>query len=73
MSKINESVEYVFVVKDASDFEPYITIEPRGNDISVFKNAMLSFHLEKGTSHEEAHEVAKVLNDNIKYINFQEI
>lgn len=73
MSKINETANYTFVVKDDSDFEPYIAIEPSGSRISIFENAMLSFYLEEGTSHERAHEIANFLNNNIDLINFQEI
>lgn len=74
MSKINETAEYTFVVKDASDFEFYITIEPSdGEKISIFENGMLSFYLKKGTSKKKAHEITKFLNENIDLINYQEI
>lgn len=74
MTRINETVKYKFVVKDGSDFEPYITIEPSGSDrISIFENAMLSFYLEEGISLKKAHEIANFLNENIDLVNFQEM
>mgnify|MGYP001583407128 CR=1 FL=1 len=71
-----EEAQYLFRVSDAVPAgvddpikarDPFIRLEPIGNDLSTLKqrNQSLGFRLRDGATQEEAEEVARFLNDHI--------
>jgi len=65
----SEHQSYHFKVGEYSDGTPYITTEPKQGEIKALENKLLSFALAKGTTFEQAQEIAKYLNKNISTIS----
>jgi len=68
------NVSYLFTVSrgdpDAPPksrlLDPFITCESRGEGLSVLKNRNIGFVLHRGTTQQEAEQIARYLNDHIE-------
>jgi hypothetical protein len=58
---------YTFTVKEWEDGHPWIAAEPAGNQIPGVEDG-LGFDLERGTTLEEAKELARVMNFQISAV-----
>ena len=60
--------EYTFTVKEDAVGTPHIVFEPSGGEHKFLKESdgILGFELPKGTTYDEAKEIARFLNKNIK-------
>ena len=65
-----ERGDFLFKVKEHVDGSPFIVLEPFRENLPVFKNGILSFELTKGTTAEQAQELAHILRDTVKYVRY---
>ena len=65
-----DRAQYVFKVSEAADGTPWISTEPlRAEDIPLLEHAFIGFDLPRGTTLEEAQQIARYLNDNLESIS----
>ncbi len=61
--------EFVFVVRMREDGAPFVALQPKGAGFEDLK-AELGLELYRGASLEEAKQLARFLNSNIKAVSF---
>lgn len=62
--------EYRFTVKEFESGTPWLMLEPmRGPDLPLPKNAFLGLDLKEGTTLEEAQEIARYLNRQVRSVS----
>lgn len=64
-----KSAEFLFVVKRREDASPFIALEPKGDGFEDIAGS-IGLDLYRGTSLEEAKQLARFLNSNIKSVNY---
>ena len=64
-----KSAEFLFVVKMQKDQSPWIAIQPKHAGFEDFAGE-IGLGLYRGTSIEEAKQLARFLNSNIKSVNY---
>jgi len=76
---LTEAAEYRFVVKETPTFnegremtgaEYFIALEPASGDIAILGGGRLSFGFREKKSRDQAHEIARVLNANIRDVGY---
>lgn len=65
-----ERGDYLFAVKEDVNGAPWIYLEPRRSTVSPLKDAFIGLELRTGTTHDQAWEIAKTLNDNVEALSF---
>jgi hypothetical protein len=65
---MGKSAEFLFVVKRHEDDTPWIALQPRLEGLQT-PAAEIGLNLYRGTSLEEAKQLARFLNSNIKSVN----
>ena len=61
----SEHGEFKFTVKEFADVTAYVAAEPLRSTMTPLEEAQIFFQLRNGTSIDEAHQIAKYLNQNI--------
>lgn len=61
----SEHGEFKFTVKESGDGTPYLAAEPLRSKMTLLDDAQMFFELRKGTNIDEAHRIAKYLNQHI--------
>lgn len=64
----SEHGEFKFTVKEFADGTPYLAAEPMRSAMTLFDEAQMFFQLRPGTDIEEAHRIAKYLNQHISTV-----
>ena len=63
--------EYVFLVKETDEGEPWIMPECRSEEgVRFIDEGILGLKLRKGLSYEDAREIANLLNDKIGLVTY---
>jgi hypothetical protein len=65
-----KSAEFVFVVRKREDDTPWIALQPKAEGFDDVKGE-IGLDLYRGTSLEEAKQLARFLNNNIKAVRFE--
>lgn len=65
-----DSAEFLFVVRLRDDGAPRVVLQPKREGFATLKGEM-GLDLYRGTSLEEAKQLARFLNSNIKSISYQ--
>ena len=65
-----ESAEFVFVVRLREDGAPWIALQPKNEGFACLKGE-IGLDLYRGTSLEEAKQLARFLNSNIKAVTYR--
>ncbi len=65
-----ESAEFLFVVRLREDGAPWVVLQPKHEGFAILKGE-LGLDLYRGTSLEEAKQLARFLNSNIKSVNYR--
>jgi hypothetical protein len=65
---IRKSAEFLFVVRLREDGAPWLAMQPKHEGFEVM-NGEIGLDLYRGTSLEEAKQLARFLNSNIKSVN----
>lgn len=65
------AAEYLFVVRNSEDQTPFIAMQPRQSQ-SVGLSSEVNLLLYRGTSLEEAKQLARFLNSNIKAVRYED-
>jgi len=65
-----ESAEFLFVVRLREDGAPRVVLQPKREGFAALKGEM-GLVLYRGTSLEEAKQLARFLNSNIKSVSYQ--
>jgi len=61
-----EEAEYAYIVKESPNGPPWIMLElRRGAPLSILEHGFLGFRLSPGTTLEEAHEIARFMEDKL--------
>jgi hypothetical protein len=68
-----DRANYLFVVKEYDNGEPWIMMERRHHGLGIFRRGFLGFELEDGTSLKEAEKLAAALNAHIKSVSYTEL
>ena len=66
---MTERVRMSFKVKEFTDGQPWIFLEPVDEDLIVLGNGFLGFDLPNGTTIEKAKEIAEFLEENIANVS----
>jgi hypothetical protein len=66
-----ESAEFVFVVRLSEDGAPFVALQPKGAGLENVTGE-LRLELYRGTSLDEAKQLARFLNSNIKAVSHVE-
>ncbi|MFZ1107977.1 MAG: hypothetical protein WAN43_06495 [Rhodomicrobium sp.] len=64
-----ESAEFVFAVRLREDGAPFVALQPKGAGLEGIEGE-LGLDLYRGTSLEEAKQLARFLNSNIKAVSY---
>ena len=65
-----ESAEFLFVVRLRGDGAPWVALQPKHEGFVTLKGE-IGLDLYRGTSLEEAKQLARFLNSNIKSVRYQ--
>jgi hypothetical protein len=65
-----KSAEFLFVVRLAEDGAPWVALQPKHEGLADIKGE-LGLELYRGTSLEEAKQLARFLNSNIKGVSYK--
>ncbi len=68
---MSKSAEFLFVVKKREDDTPWIALQPKHTGFEEISGEF-GLDLYRGTSLEEAKQLARFLNGNIKAINYKD-
>lgn len=68
---MSKSAEFLFVVKKREDDTPWIALQPKQTGFEEISGEF-GLDLYRGTSLEEAKQLARFLNGNIKAINYKD-
>ena len=60
-----ETCRYLFVVKEGSEGQPWIMLEPVRSNLGILENGFLGLNLRDRISYEKAQEIVRYLSDNI--------
>lgn len=63
-----ESAEFLFVVRLREDGAPWVVLQPKHEGFATFRE-VIGLDLYRGTSLEEAKQLVRFLNSNIKSVN----
>ncbi len=66
---MKKSAEYLFAVRLREDGAPWVALQPKHEGIEDLKGS-IGLDLYRGTSLEEAKQLARFLNSNIKAISY---
>ena len=58
--------DYRVTVKEDGEGRPFLMLEPSGRDMELLAGGFITLRLRDGTTHEEAHSLADVINDRVK-------
>jgi hypothetical protein len=64
-----KSAEFMFVVRRRGDDTPWIALEPKQDGLTDIEGE-IGLDLYRGTSVDEAKQMARFLNSNIKSVNY---
>ncbi len=64
----SEHGEFKFTVKEFADGTPYLAAEPLQSKMTLLDEAQMFLQLQPGTDIEEAHKMAKYLNQHISTV-----
>ena len=67
---MTERSDYKVTVKELGDGTPFLMLEPYEGDLTILANGHLSLDLLPGTTYEQAQEIARYLNANIRSFAF---
>ena len=70
---MTERVRMSFKVKEFTDGQPWIFLEPVDEDLIVLGNGFLRFDLPNGTTIEKAKEIAEFLEENIANVSYTKL
>ena len=65
-----ERAGYIFKVKEGIGGIPWIMLEPMDKDISILDKGFLGMDLAPNITYQQAEEIARFLNENIKSVSF---
>ena len=65
-----ESAEFLFAVRLREDGAPWVALQPKHEGFATFKGE-IGLDLYRGTSLEEAKQLARFLNSNIKSVSYR--
>ncbi len=65
-----ENAEFLFVVRLREDGAPWVMLQPKHEGFATFKGE-IGLHLYRGTSLQEAKQLARFLNSNIKSVSYR--
>ena len=68
--KAHESAKYLFLVKEYPGGGFWISMDPCGKELGIFKNGFLGFSLPEETTWEKVVAVARFLNENIELLTY---
>ena len=71
-----ETADYAIVVTEGFEGEAGLTLEPRGEDLSILENASLTFWLKEGIDVHEAADLARQLRkavDKVAYTDLSDV
>ncbi|MCJ2055342.1 hypothetical protein MKL09_02100, partial [Methylobacterium sp. J-048] len=60
-----ESGQYRFIAKEDADGRPRLVLEPKGEPISAFGDAVLGLDLRDSVTYAHAQQIAEILNDQV--------
>ncbi|MDP4006906.1 hypothetical protein [Methylobacterium sp. NEAU K] len=60
-----ERGQYRFTAKKDADGRPHLVLESKGEPISAFGGALLSFDLRDSVNYAHAQQIAEILNDQV--------
>ena len=67
---MTERAEYRFTVKELGNGTPFLMLEPMRANLSLLSKGFLSLDLAEGITYDEAHEIARYLNDRIRSVAY---
>lgn len=60
-----ERGQYRFIAREDAEGRPHLVLEPRGEPISAFGDALLSLDLRASVNYAHAQQIAEILNDQV--------
>jgi hypothetical protein len=60
-----ERGQYRFTAKEDAEGRPHLVLEPRGEQISAFEDALLGLDLRDTVNYAHAQQIAEILNDQV--------
>ena len=67
---MRKSAEFLFVVRVCEDGVPFVALQPKHEGLADIAGE-IGLDLYRGTSLEEAKQLARFLNSNIKAVNYE--
>jgi hypothetical protein len=67
---MSEIARYRFIVSEGSDGTPYLSCQEMEGGLKILADGWLNFLLKPGITYERAQEIAKFLDANISYIQY---